>query len=148
MSPWHEALTAEPASWAERSPGFWTACWNPCCRHPWEVQDGCWSNAVNTVKRNRIRTGTEQCILANNGFYFSFPCPTYSLSSSNVLTENRGEVGSLCWTSTWFLFFTRERRMSLFRRDCSARSTRSAFFSHPPCSRSMFPAQVHTTRAH
>lgn len=67
---------------------------------------------------------------------------THSLSSSNVFTEYRGEVGSRCWTSTWFLFRTRERRISLFKRDCSARSTLSPSFNQPTSSVPMLPEQV------
>lgn len=70
---------------------------------------------------------------------------THSLSSSNVFTEYRGEVGSRCRTSTWFLFRTRERRISLFNRDCSARSTLSPSLLQPPfsvLSGTMLPAQV------
>lgn len=70
---------------------------------------------------------------------------THSLSSSKVFTEYRGEVGSRCRTSTWFLFRTRERRISLFNRDCSARSTLSPSLVQPPFSAlsgTMLPAQV------
>lgn len=75
------------------------------------------------------------------------PWHTHSLSSSNVFTEYRGEVGSAWSTSTWFLFFTRERRISLFSRDCSARSTFSPSSTQPPYSAfpgTMLPAQVET----
>lgn len=59
---------------------------------------------------------------------WEIPVQTHSLSSSKVFTEYRGELGSRCRTSTWFLFRTRERRIILFSRDCSARSTLSPSF--------------------
>lgn len=130
-------LTAEPTSWVKHSPGFWMACWNPCCKHPWAGQDDCWSNEIARWKMVCMERNKDLVLISLK------TVETHSLSSSNVLTENRGEVGSLCWTSTWFLFRTRERRMSLFRRDCSARSTLSTSFNQPPFSLSMFPGQVH-----
>lgn len=36
-------LTDEPTSWAKRSPGFWRACWNQCCRPLSAARDPCTS---------------------------------------------------------------------------------------------------------
>lgn len=48
---------------------------------------------------------------------------TYKRSSSKDFTEYRGDVGSLCSTSTWFVLSTKLLRISLFSNDWAARSS-------------------------
>ncbi len=107
---------------------------------------------VNQVKISEIkcsrRVGEKKNIFSSVRESKHCTVRTHGLSSSNVFTEYRGEVGSCCRTSTWFLFRTRVRRISLFSSDCSARSTLSTSFpqsSFSLLSGIMLPAQVETT---
>lgn len=67
-------------------------------------------------------------------WFRGFSLQTYSLSSSNVFTEYRGDVGSRWRTSTWFLLLTRQRRSCLFNSDRSVGSTMSLSPVQPPSS--------------